>query len=71
VCPECARHHQLTAQDRIAQVLDPGSVTWLDCDVVTADVLGFVDTKPYPQRLAAARTATGMADAALAATRCG
>jgi acetyl-CoA carboxylase carboxyl transferase subunit beta len=67
VCPECARHHQLTAQDRIAQVLDPGSVTWLDCDVVTADVLGFVDTKPYPQRLAAARTATGMADAALAA----
>jgi acetyl-CoA carboxylase carboxyl transferase subunit beta len=67
VCPECVRHHPVTARDRIGQVLDKGSIRWLDYDVASTDVLGFVDTKPYPQRLATARAATGMADAALVA----
>jgi acetyl-CoA carboxylase carboxyl transferase subunit beta len=57
----------VTARERIVQLLDEGSVRWLDYNVASIDVLGFVDTKPYPQRLAAARAATGMAEAAVAA----
>ena len=67
VCPECARHHPVTAQERLDQLLDPGSVAPLCHQVSTVDVLGFVDLKSYPERLAAARAETGMDEAVLVA----
>ncbi|HJP73405.1 MAG TPA: acetyl-CoA carboxylase carboxyltransferase subunit alpha [Pseudonocardiaceae bacterium] len=63
VCPECGEHHRLTAPERIEQLFDPGSVEAIDRSAHSADVLEFVDTKPYPDRLAAARRQTGIDDA--------
>nr|WP_042191449.1 acetyl-CoA carboxylase carboxyl transferase subunit [Kibdelosporangium sp. MJ126-NF4]CEL20090.1 Acetyl-coenzyme A carboxyl transferase alpha chain / Acetyl-coenzyme A carboxyl transferase beta chain [Kibdelosporangium sp. MJ126-NF4]CTQ97314.1 Acetyl-coenzyme A carboxyl transferase alpha chain (EC 6.4.1.2) / Acetyl-coenzyme A carboxyl transferase beta chain (EC 6.4.1.2) [Kibdelosporangium sp. MJ126-NF4] len=63
VCPECGHHHRLTAAERIGQLADPGSFEPLDVRVVATDVLGFVDSQAYPDRLAKARSATGMDDA--------
>src|SRR2546423_12761191 len=62
VCPECGYHFRLSATERLEQVLDPGSLTRYDADAVAVDVLGFVDTKPYPARLAEARARTGNGD---------
>ncbi len=43
----------------------PGSWTERDAGLLSVDPLGFVDQKPYPERLEAAQTATGMRDAAV------
>jgi len=40
----------------------------MDADVISADPLGFVDTKPYPDRLTAARAKTGSEEAVLCGT---
>jgi acetyl-CoA carboxylase carboxyl transferase subunit beta len=51
VCPDCGHHHRLLARERVDQLFDPGTVKELDVPVFTQDVLSFVDTKPYPERL--------------------
>jgi acetyl-CoA carboxylase carboxyl transferase subunit beta len=60
VCPECGHHHRLTAHERIAQLLDPGSVTALDVGVRDADPLRF---DAYGAKVERARAATGLAEA--------
>jgi DNA-binding CsgD family transcriptional regulator len=55
VCPECGHHRPLAAHERIGQLFDAGSVEQLDIAATPHDRLGFVDTKPYRQRLAAAQ----------------
>jgi acetyl-CoA carboxylase carboxyl transferase subunit beta len=64
VCPSCGHHFRVAAPTRLAQLLDPGSFRERDPGLVSRDPLGFVDSKPYPDRLAAAQTATGRRDAA-------
>jgi acyl-CoA carboxylase subunit beta len=68
VCPECGHHHRLSAPERINQIFDSGTVEMLDFPAHSADVLGFTDTKPYPDRLAAARRNTGLREAVLVAS---
>jgi acetyl-CoA carboxylase carboxyl transferase subunit beta len=51
-----------TATERIALVADDGSFEPWDEDVVSTDPLGFTDSKPYTERLAAAREATGSSE---------
>ncbi len=68
VCPECGHHERLTAADRLAQLLDADSFTALPVRAAPDDVLGFVDSRPYPQRLAAARDATGLDEAVVVGT---
>lgn len=69
VCPECGNHRRLPAPERIRQLVDAGSFVPLtedptpDLDGDPDDPLGFVDSLPYPQRLAAARGRTGLAEA--------
>ncbi|WP_326558897.1 acetyl-CoA carboxylase carboxyltransferase subunit alpha [Micromonospora sp. NBC_01796] len=63
VCPECGDHQRLAAPDRIRQLVDPGSFTALPGDVAPVDPIEFVDSVPYPQRLAAARADTGLDEA--------
>jgi len=66
VCPECGRHQRLTATDRLAQLLDPGSAELLEPPAgLPEDPLGFVDTQPYLKRLEEARRQTGLAEAAV------
>lgn len=64
VCPECGWHRRLSAQQRIDQLLDPGSggVVGSAGETVT-DPLGFVDRIPYLDRLSAARARTGLDEA--------
>nr|UUG47298.1 acetyl-coenzyme a carboxyl transferase alpha/beta chain [Amycolatopsis sp.] len=68
VCPDCDRHLPVTADDRLDQLLDPGSLTPLDFPVETSDPLRFTDTEPYPDRVRSARERTGLAEAVRCAT---
>ena len=65
VCPTCGHHFRLSAEARLEQLLDPGTWDERDAGLQSVDRLGFVDQKPYPDRLVAAQTATGMRDAAV------
>jgi acetyl-CoA carboxylase carboxyl transferase beta subunit/acetyl-CoA carboxylase carboxyl transferase alpha subunit len=64
VCRECGSHHRLTAAERVAQLFDADWVT-VEHEVSSTDVLGFVDSKPYPRRLHAARRQTGLDEGVL------
>lgn len=69
VCPECGRHSPLDAHTRLDLLADQGSIHLLDLPKgLVPDVLGFVDTMPYPQRIAEARARTGL-DAAVICAR--
>ena len=65
VCPNCGHHFRLSAAARLEQLTDAGSWVERDAGLQSVDVLGFVDQKPYPDRLIAAQTATGLRDAAV------
>ena len=53
------------AAERVALVADAGSFEEWDADVVSDDPLSFSDTRPYVERLAEAREATGLGEAVL------
>src|SRR3972149_11663 len=61
VCPKCGYHHRLSATDRIAVTLDPGSFVEFDAGLTSVDPLGFTD---YPEKREEARRRTGRAEAA-------
>jgi acetyl-CoA carboxylase carboxyl transferase subunit beta len=63
VCPRCGHHQRLPAEQRIAAMVDRGSFRERDRNVVSDDPLAFRDQLPYPERLAAARAATGLREA--------
>jgi len=65
VCPRCGHHLRLRVDARLALILDRDSFTEQDANLESVDALGFVDQKPYPERLEAARVATGIRDAAV------
>jgi acetyl-CoA carboxylase carboxyl transferase subunit beta len=67
VCPKCGFHFRIDAQARLALLFDE---PWeeFDRDMVSTDPLEFVDSKPYKQRLAGMREATGMPDGLIAAS---
>src|SRR6476659_5546549 len=65
VCPNCGHHFRLSAAARLEHLLDSGTWSERDAGLQSVDALGFVDQKPYPDRLIAAQTATGMRDAAV------
>jgi acetyl-CoA carboxylase carboxyl transferase subunit beta len=65
VCPSCGHHFRLSAPARLEQLLDEGTFEERDAGLVSRDPLGFVDQKPYPDRIAAAQVATGLRDAAI------
>ncbi len=59
VCPKCGHHHPIEGMTRLEALVDPGSWEELDENISSADPLGFIDSKPYPARLASAIKATG------------
>ena len=68
VCPTCSHHFRLSAVARLALLLDERSFREMDAGLQSVDALGFVDQKPYPDRIAAAQVATGLRDAAVRGT---
>jgi acetyl-CoA carboxylase carboxyl transferase subunit beta len=63
VCPKCRYGFRISARDRIAQLVDPGTFEERDPDLATADPLGFKDTRRYRDRVRAAREKTGTTEA--------
>lgn len=65
VCPGCGLHSRLTAWQRIEQLLDEGSPVPIETPATVEDPLGFVDSRPYRERLEEARHGTGLDEAAV------
>ncbi|HEU5330930.1 MAG TPA: acetyl-CoA carboxylase carboxyltransferase subunit alpha [Thermomicrobiales bacterium] len=65
VCPECTYHFRLSARERVTFLLDAGSFEERDAEMAPGDPLGFVDSKPYPARIAENRRKSGAKEAAI------
>ncbi|MBD2767399.1 acetyl-CoA carboxylase carboxyltransferase subunit beta [Hymenobacter sp. BT664] len=63
VCGACGHHDRIDAADYFELLFDDGQFTELDADLTSGDPLHFVDTKAYPQRVAATERNTGLKDA--------
>src|SRR5688572_14546351 len=68
VCTHCDYHFRLPARDRLASLFDDGVYERLDEEVMSADPLEFVDTKPYKERLEAAKESSGLPEAIVSGT---
>ena len=68
VCPECDYHWYVPARQRIAQLFDEGTFEEWDAELEPTDPLGFVDRKPYAERIVAEQERTGLRDAAVVGT---
>jgi acetyl-CoA carboxylase carboxyl transferase subunit beta len=63
VCSKCGHHFRVSADDYLELLLDAGSFEEQDADLESVDPLEFVDSKPYPQRVAEYVRRTGRNDA--------
>ncbi|WP_139925858.1 acetyl-CoA carboxylase, carboxyltransferase subunit beta [Hymenobacter sp. DG01] len=66
-CGNCGYHDRIDAVDYFDFLFDNHAYQELDADMRSADPLNFVDTKAYPQRVAATEKNTGLKDAVRAA----
>jgi acetyl-CoA carboxylase carboxyl transferase subunit beta len=66
-CPHCGHHFRVPARQYAGYLLDEGSFSERDANLIAGDPLEFRDAKMrYPDRLAAAQKETGEKDAAIA-----
>jgi acetyl-CoA carboxylase carboxyl transferase subunit beta len=63
VCPRCGHHLRVTVEQRLAITVDRGTWHEMFAELRIGDPLGFVDSKPYPERMAEARRKAGRNDA--------
>jgi acetyl-CoA carboxylase carboxyl transferase subunit beta len=63
VCTHCAYHFRLGARQRLDTLFDDGRYEKLDEEITSADPLEFVDTKPYKDRIEAAKKSSGLPEA--------
>ncbi len=63
VCPKCNYHFPITLEERLEQLVDPGSFVEFAREVVSSDPLSFSDSQRYVDRLRAAQKKTGLEDA--------
>ncbi len=62
-CPKCNHHERIGSAEYFEVLFDGGQFTEMDADLSSGDPLHFVDTKPYPSRIAATQKSTGLKDA--------
>jgi acetyl-CoA carboxylase carboxyl transferase subunit beta len=67
VCTKCGAHSRIDAVTRLNLLFDDGEYTRFDTDLRSSDPLGFVDSKPYSDRLQSMQQATKLSDAMIAA----
>lgn len=67
-CPKCDYHYRLSADERIKSLVDTDSFIEMFSDLQPVDTLQFVDTEPYPERLAAAKEKSGNNEAVIVGT---
>jgi acetyl-CoA carboxylase carboxyl transferase subunit beta len=65
VCPNCGHHLRLGADGYVQLLIDEGTFRQTDGELRSGDPLGFVDLKPYRDRLAAAERKSAYGDAAV------
>ncbi len=65
VCTYCGYHFRFLAKLRLEVLFDEGEFEILDEEVTSADPLDFVDSKPYKDRIVAAKKSSGMSEAML------
>jgi acetyl-CoA carboxylase carboxyl transferase subunit beta len=62
-CSKCNHHFRIGSREYIHVLLDPGSFVESHRTLRSKDPLGFVDSKPYPERIEQAGRKTGLYDA--------
>lgn len=62
VCPKCGYHHRIGARQRLLSFLDQDSAVEIGAEVQSVDPLSFVDSRPYPKRIADYSAKTGETD---------
>ncbi|GAA4376045.1 acetyl-CoA carboxylase, carboxyltransferase subunit beta [Hymenobacter koreensis] len=62
-CAKCNHHDRIDSAEYFEILFDGNQFTELDANLTSADPLHFVDTKGYPQRIAATQRQTGLRDA--------
>jgi acetyl-CoA carboxylase carboxyl transferase subunit beta len=67
VCPKCGAHSRIDALTRLKLLLDSGEFEQFEQNLRSSDPLGFVDSKPYRERLDAMQKATNLSDALISA----
>jgi acetyl-CoA carboxylase carboxyl transferase subunit beta len=67
VCPRCGYHFRIPAELRLQMLFDNGRSKKLFARIRSADPLGFVDSKPYPDRLRVYNKKYGGSDAVVVA----
>ena len=65
VCPKCDFHFTLSAEERIDNLIDPGTFIEFDPDMLSVDVLSFKGVATYGDRLKSYQEKTGLKDAVL------
>jgi acetyl-CoA carboxylase carboxyl transferase subunit beta len=63
VCPKCNYHFRISAQKRLALILDEKSFVEYDASMMSVDFLDFKDTKSYKDRIKATVAKGGSKDA--------
>ena len=63
VCTHCGYHFRMPARERLDILFDEGNYEKLDEEITSGDPLKFVDTKPYVERIKAAKEASGLPEA--------
>ena len=66
MCPECDHHFIVPGRVRIEQLLDEDSFEEWFTGLLPKDPLGFVDSKPYKERLVAEQKKSGLTEACIA-----
>lgn len=67
-CPKCNFHFRIGSAEYIQILFDEKTFKEMDQKMVSADPLGFVDSKPYKQRIKDSIKATGLYDAVRSGT---
>jgi acetyl-CoA carboxylase carboxyl transferase subunit beta len=68
VCPKCNYHFRIPALERIRSVVDEGTFQEFGEDLESVDMLGFTDTKKYPDRLKESKKKSGRKEAVITGT---
>lgn len=66
LCPDCSYHFTVPGRIRIQQLMDEDSFEEWFTELSPKDPLGFVDSKPYKDRLVAEQKKTGLSEACIA-----
>ena len=59
VCPKCNHHFRISAEKRIASIVDEGSFVEMDYTLAPVDPLKFSDKKSYKKRLGRSKSQNG------------